>query len=398
MARDAAQDDVIRILFCHYTADVCGGSDVSLYDLVTHLPSGRFRCHLVLKTGDPMAARYHAAGVEVTEFPLAAPRRALEPAKLLRFVLGYWPAVFRIAGAIRKCSADVVHVNTLYNLPAPLAARLAGRPLVWHVRELVPDSRVVRLLLGLVARWATRAVAISGAVAQTLAASGDRVRLVLNSTDLSAYETPADGEAVRRALGIGPEAPVLTVIGRLEHWKGQHVLVEAIPAVLAAHPNAQVLVVGGPAVNKPAYGPGLEARCRELGISDNVHFTGIRDDVPAVLAASTVLVLPTVTPEPFGLTVVEAMAAGCPVVATAAGGPLDTVLDGKTGWLARPDDPKDLAEKIVRILGDPARARAMGERGRARAFEVFSIEREAREMAALFEDVYAHTRDKRSRS
>jgi len=388
MAQSAFEPGRIRVAFCHYTSDICGGSDISLYDLVTHLPRERFAPAMILKAGDPMAARYREAAIPVSEVTLVTPRRALEPVKLLRFFVSYGPSVLRLRRLIRQVDADLVHVNTLYNLPAPVAARLAGRPLVWHVRELVPDSLSVAVLRWLVARLAARAVAISNAVAKTLLVCGDRVRTVLNSTDLSAYESPADGAALRREWGIAGDAPVVITVGRLEPWKGQHVLVEAIPAILEACPTAHIVFVGGPAVNKPDYAPGLAARCRVLGVADRVRFTGIRADVPAVLAASTVLVLPTVSPEPFGLTVVEAMAAGRPVVATAAGGPLDTVVDGVTGWLAEPANPGDLAEKIVRVLRDPEQARAMGNQGRRRAFELFSIDRETREMAAIFEEVY----------
>ena len=116
-------------------------------------------------------------------------------------------------------------------------------------------------------------------------------------------------------------------------------------------------------------------------------FTGIRSDIPRILAASNVLVLPSATPEPFGLTVVEAMAAGCPVVATAAGGPLESVVDGVTGWLVPPNDPQAMAQKIRRALDHPEEARAMGARGRQRAQAHFGVDRYAREMGDLFREV-----------
>jgi len=144
--------------------------------------------------------------------------------------------------------------------------------------------------------------------------------------------------------------------------------------------------VGAPAANKPEYERRLRARCMELGIEDNVLFTGIRRDIPDILAASSVLVLPSVTPEPFGLTVVEAMAAGCPVVATAAGGPLESVLDGETGWLVPPNDSEAIAERVCRVLEHPRDAEEMGRRGRERARKYFAVERYAHEMAALLEE------------
>ena len=372
----------LRVALCHYAADFGGGSDRSLFDLATHLPRDRFTPIMILKSGDPLAPAYRAAGIDAFELPLESPRGAVG-----RYLLRFWPSAFRVARVIKKAEADVVHVNTLYNLVGAVAARLARRPLVWHVREILPDSRAVAWMLRLQALLATRAVAISRAVADTMAVGAERLRLVPNGIDLSDYETLPDPGAVRAELGIAAGAPVVTTIGRVEPWKGQHVFVEAVPAILEAHPNARVLIVGAPAAKKPEYEPGLRARCRELGVQGRVIFTGPRKDIPAVLAASDVLVLPSATPEPFGRTVVEAMAAGVPVVATAAGGPLDTVADGDSGWLVPPNDPEALAAKVNELLSDPGRARAMGEHGRQRAHALFSLDRLVRDMTAVFEEV-----------
>ncbi len=376
----------IRVVFCHYTADVCGGSDKSLFLLATHLPKDRVTPIMLLKQGDPMVETYREAGIEVHTTRIVPPRRALAPLKLLSFAAAYGPTVFRMVRIMRRCRADVVHVNTLFNLQAPVAAWLARRPLVWHAREMLPGSRVYAVLCRLAARLATRVIAISSAVAADQWRCGDRLRIVLNGTDLKAFETPAEGRPVREALGIQPGRPVVTVLGRLEPWKGQHVLIEAVPGVLKKAPETVFLIVGGVAVNKPDYGPGLKARCHELGIEEHVRFTGIRRDIPEILAATDILALPTVTPEPFGLTVIEAMAAGRPVVATAAGGPLDTVIDGETGLLTAPGDAADLAGKLGWLLARPEEARAMGRRGRERAFTCFAMDRVAREVAAVLEE------------
>jgi len=353
---------------------------------VTHLPRACFEPVMLLRAGDPMAERYRAEGMVVEEFRLIPPRRALEWTKLARFFVNFWPSTLRLARAMRRWNADAVHVNTLFNVQGAVAARLARRPLVWHIRELVPGSRAAGLMLRLVPLLATRAVAISTAVSETLAACGERVQIVFDGIDLEPLEE-ADGERGRGALGLEAGQPLVVTVGRIEPWKGQRTLIEAAPAILAAFPEARILIVGGPAVNKPEYAEGLRQRCEELGVAGRVCFTGIRDDVPDILAAADVLVLPSATPEPFGLTVAEAMAVGCPVVATAAGGPLDTVVDGETGYLVPPESPDAVAEKVCVLLADPKGARAMGDRGRVRVRERFTIERVADEMGMLLERI-----------
>jgi glycosyltransferase involved in cell wall biosynthesis len=379
----------LRIAFCHYTSDIFGGSDRSLFDLVTHLPRASFSPLMILKTGDPMAERYVGAGIPVVQKRLVSPRKSLELGKLGAYALSFGPSVIAVARAIMKFNADIVHVNTLYNQIGGMAGCLAGRPVVWHVREMGQDSRAGRLMLRGVAAMATRAVAISGAVGKTLQACGPRLRVVPNGIDLSEYDALPSREAARAALGLDAGQPVISTIGRLEPWKGQHVFVEAIPAVAAKHPRALFLIVGGAAVNKPEYETALKERCAELGVADRVVFTGIRKDIPLVLAASDALVLPSATSEPFGRTVVEAMAAGCPVIATAAGGPLEIVVDGVTGFLVPPNDAQALGAKMHSLLSDPSRAREMGGSGRERAHQRYSLERLVEDMAGLFEEVGA---------
>ncbi len=371
----------VRVVFCHYAADFGGGSDRSLFDIATHLPKDRFAVAMILKTGDPLAAEYRKRGIDVVELPLQSPRDNIR-----RYTLQFWPSVFRVRAAIRRFRADVVHVNTLYNIVGAFGARLAGRPLVWHVREILPESKAVTLFLRMQRLLATRAVAISNAVAATMCVRPNRLRVIHNGIDLSEYAELPDLAEARKALGVERHQPVVTTIGRIEPWKGQRVLIDAAPRIMNAHPSARIFIVGAPAVKKPEYCADLLARCKEIDVEDFVTFTGPRRDIPAVLAASDVLVLPTVTPEPFGRTVVEAMAARCPVVATAAGGPLETVVHGETGLLVPPEDPDALAEAVLAILDDPAKARAMGERGRQRALDQFSLERLVNDMAGLFEE------------
>ena len=365
----------LRVAFCHYTSDVCGGSDRSLLDFVLRLDRDAFTPFMILRTGDPLADRYREAGCTVAEIPFVPPRKALEWAKLARFFLAYGPHVLQTARLLRRWEIDVVHVNTINNLQGPVAARLAGCPLVWHVREMTGDSRIGRAMRTLVARLAHLVMTCSDAVSASLPACGDRVHTVYDGIDLSEYPDPGDLDRER--------APIIACVGRLEHWKGQHVLVEALPDVFRAHPEARAWIVGGAAVNKPAYLPALQQRCRELDIAERVAFMGIRHDIPDLLRQAALLVLPSVTPEPFGRTVVEAMAAGCPPVATAAGGPLESVEDGVSGVLVTPDDAGALAGAINRLLADPALARQLGCAGRQRALAYFSLETMAATMSAL---------------
>lgn len=322
-----------------------------------------------------MAAKYREKGVAVYEVPLYAPRRTSEKRKFAQFLFYFWPSVIRLTWIIRSVNADLVHVNTSYNLQGAMAAKLANSPLIWHIREIGENKLADRLIQRLVCLLATHIIAISQAVADTLGRCKHRLSVIRNGIDLSAYENLPTREEARAQLNVHRDMPVVAVIGRLEQWKGQHILVEAAPLVLERFPEARFLLVGGIAANKPEYQAMLNDRCSALGVSHRVMFTGVRTDIPLILGAADMLVLPSVRPEPFGRTIIEAMAAGRPVIATAAGGPLEIVVDGETGFLIPPNDPSSLAQKICFLAAHPAVASTMGHAGRQRAIQAFSLVR-----------------------
>jgi glycosyltransferase involved in cell wall biosynthesis len=168
-------------------------------------------------------------------------------------------------------------------------------------------------------------------------------------------------------------------VGRLVEFKGQEFLLEALARLRPSFPQARLLVVGdGP---RRAF---LEQRARDLNVTDEVRFTGHREDVPDLLAAMEVFVLPSLA-EDFGRVLLEAMAMQRPVVATAAGGAPEIVEDKVTGLLVPPANGAALAEAISALLADPARARAMGLSGRRRVEATFTADRHA----ALVSGVYA---------
>jgi glycosyltransferase involved in cell wall biosynthesis len=193
---------------------------------------------------------------------------------------------------------------------------------------------------------------------------------------------PGEGrEPVRRALGLDAAAPVVGVVGRLEAQKGHTYLLDAWPDVRRDFPGARLLVVGDGALRAE-----LEARALGPGLHGSVTFTGFRADVPRVLAALDVLVLPSLY-EGMPLTVIEASAMGLPVVATAVDGTPEVVRDGETGRLVPPARPAALADALRALLADPARARAMGRAGRAHVLARFDLDTQVEATARVYRRV-----------
>lgn len=199
---------------------------------------------------------------------------------------------------------------------------------------------------------------------------------------------PDPSHDVRAELGIAPGQPVVGVVATLRPQKALDVLIRAIPRLREAVPSVRVLVVGGGDEPGAPEARRLREIAHDLGVTESITFLGMRADVPDLLGAIDVAVLSSDF-EGSPLSVMEYMAAGKPVVATRVGGVPDLVEEGVTGLLVDPRDPDGLAAAILDLLGDPARATAMGEAGRERQRREFSIEATARRVGELYEELLA---------
>lgn len=284
-------------------------------------------------------------------------------------------AVARLKRVIVEARADVVHLHTgRATWLGGLAARLAGRPAVTTRRM---DRRVKR-------NWRTRviygalverAAAISPAVLARLVEGGvprDRIELIWSSVDPEALAPARPAAEVRAELGAPPDAPVALSAGALVRRKGFDVLLDAFARV--ADETGAHLWIAGDGPERDALAERLPPRARLLGR---------RDDVPALLAACDVFVMPS-RAEGLGVAALEAMAVGRPVVASRVGGLGELVVDGRTGSLVPPDDPAALAGALGPLLADPALRERYGRAGEARVAEGFLPER----MVDAYEELY----------
>jgi glycosyltransferase involved in cell wall biosynthesis len=281
-------------------------------------------------------------------------------------------SLFGLRRALRRLRPDVVHLVDVWPVAA-VAARLAGvrRIVVTHHTPELPrrDSLSGRLWWRL--GWAARpeVVYTSAADRDRDGRDGLRRHVVSLGIDLDRFR------AAEPALP--PNGPVVGTVGRLDEQKAQRVLIDAAPLVLERHPNARFVLVGdGPLRAR------LEEQARALGVGDAIVFAGARDDVPRWLASFDVFALPSLF-EGLCYAVIEAQAAGVPVVATAVGGVRETVVDGVTGIVIPISDPQALAHAILQLLDQPDDARRLAAEAAVRV-EHFATERMVAETIALY--------------
>lgn len=368
-----------RVLFLDHTSQL-GGAERSMLDLFAHLDRAVVTPRLVTSAGGPLVERAEALDVPVTTFALEA--HALElsreawaerPLSVLWHARGYMHEVFRLARLVKRERIDWIHSNTLKaHVLGSLVAKLAGVPIVWHMRDLPSTRGDARNLLNGLARLVhPHVIAISQAVADDLpAAMRDRTRVVYNGIDVAAFRK----RAAEPGAPLAPEGagPLLGAVSHLIPWKGHEVFLRAIATLAPRHPDWRFAIVGDPIFQFRDERDRLEAIARELGIADRVAFAGHREDVPAVLGQLSLFVLPSLY-EPFGRVLIEAMAAGLPIVASRAGGVPEIVVEGETGLLVPPGDAGALASAIEAVMGDPALAARLATAGSERVERCFSL-------------------------
>ncbi len=332
--------------------------------------------------GEPgaLSVALRARNVQVLRRPMPILRRRYRSAAGVPAFLGR--ALFGTAGLVvlgRQTRAAVVHTNTVAILAGPLVAAMLGRPHVWHVHEIIDRPRWLGRAVARATTICTRrTVAISQAVADRLIADGGCVTDVLHN--------PAPSEPdVHEPF---PLAPVVLMAGRVNGWKGHDVFVDAAIALRGRYAGVAFRLVGGPVPGRREPYDRLQARVHDLDPTGSwLQFAGHSDDMPREIAGATMVVLPSVGPEPLNITALEAMAQGRPVIASRCGGLPEVVNADETGILVPPGDPTALAEAIARLLDAPALGVRMGELGRFRARTEFSRWQYGADWQAIYRDL-----------
>jgi L-malate glycosyltransferase len=382
-----------RVLYVNQTAQVSGAERSLLAMLDAVRPS--VEPLLACPPGELTEAA-RALGVATTPIAGTLASFRLHPLHTSRGLYEIGRSALQVRAAAGRLRPDLIHANTTRaSLLAVLARRRAAPPIVAHIRDWAPDGRLPRLVDGLVGRRADAVVANSTTVGGQFDGLPLRrpVQVIANAVDLARFD-PAGrvGAAVRRELGIPAERVVLSVIGQLAPIKGQDEAIEILAGLIAAGCDAELLLVGtakftapGASLDNEEFERGLHRLAAERGVAERVRFLGERGDVPEVLAATDLMLMPFWR-EGFGRVAIEAMALGVPVAAAAVGGPLDIVRPGVDGLLLPPRDPAAWTRELAPLLDDRKRLQALGARGRERARD-FSLERQTAAVLDLYQEL-----------
>jgi len=370
-----------------------GGAESLVHTLASRTPSGNYTSIVCCLQLGPLTARFESDGIRV--HCLKVRRRSLLEGPL--FLVFVFKLIFGLRRVIETEQVSIIHAHLQDSIIwAAVVGAITRTPVIgtYHGLGIIPVGRqrldprnwLRRALYRLAGRWTDRTVAVSGPVrdvlCQQIGLDERKTVLILNGIDTRAVGRVAGRGRSTNDLEV-ENRTVIICVGRLVAGKGQRFLIDAMPEIVARFPTSVLLLVGeGPDRRS------LEEHARAINTSAYVRFAGQRDDVPELLALSTIFVLPSFS-EGIPLALIEAMAAGKPVVATAVSGNLDVVLDDRYGVLVPPRDARALATAICALLADGERAAAMAANGQARVQMHFDINRSIGATIALYDEVLA---------
>ena len=366
------------VLIANPSPDVYG-SDLQMLESVAAMRAEGWNVVVAMPNDGELVVRLQALGARVTFVNFPVLRRANQSLRaLLRMVMDAVRCLPRLRRTIKALGASVVYVNTVTLPWWLLAARMARTPAICHLHEAeTQDRRLIRRVLIVPLGLASAVIVISKATldAMTDVAPGLRrkAHLIYNGVPTPpTTPTPPDHSGPWRVL----------FVGRLSPRKAPHVALEAVAELRRQGHEVEIELAGSAFAGYEWYAAELHERAAQPDLDQAVTFSGYCSPIWPALARSEIVVAPSLR-EPFGNAVVEAQLALRPVVATAALGHLESIVDGETGLLVPAEDVGATAKAVLRLIEDQEFARQLAAEARARALERFGTERYGREVTTL---------------
>lgn len=385
------------ILFIHHANDMYG-ADIGLLHSIKSLDRDKYYPIVILPSDMPtgmlspeldrLNVEYHFAHLGILR------RKYLTARAIIPLLIDIVRGVAHVRSVARKRGVALVYINTFVTVSGAIGGRLAGVPVLWHIREILALPRPVRwTLYKALGLCADRIVCISRAVRDSVLKEAPKLAgksvVVYNAVSVAASNGTARAVGLREELGVAQNGLLVGMVGRISHWKGQEILAEAAALVLQGRPDVHFVAVGSYFADESHYLLKLRALIESLKLGGRFHLVDYRSDVIDVYRALDVFVLPSVKPEPFGRVTVEAMTQGLAVIGTNHGGTIELIEDGVTGMLVPPSDPGSLADAIELLLADRSLREEIGRAAAIFAKQNFDLARHGDRMRNVISELVA---------
>ena len=366
------QTDRVRVLnFVGVFA--IGGTERHVVNLARELDSSQFELYLAcFEKAGQFLHELESLSIPITEYRISS-----------FFNFQAIRQQFRFASYLRRHKIQVVHTYGFYTTVfAVPAAKLARVPVVVVSIRDVGEQLTARQLMvqRMACRLADSVLVNAEAVRQWLIDNkyrADNIQVIRNGIDSGRFDKPADRSSIREELGLPPHVPLVAMIGRINPLKGVEYFLEAAASVAKSFPDARFLVIGDCVPTEIAYREELKRKAALLGFGKRIVFTGFRLDIANLLSQISISVLPSLS-EGLSNVLIESMAAGVPVIATRVGGSPELIENGTSGLLVQPANSAELASAMSLLIQEPEFARRLGEAGKRRIREQFSLRKMVR--------------------
>jgi glycosyltransferase involved in cell wall biosynthesis len=367
-------DSRINVLHLTETSEP-GGSETVLANIANSLDPARYASLVCLLEEGWLTTRLADLGIE---YVIIKNDRPYDPVFLMKLIR-----------LIKSRNIDIIHAHEfMMNVYGATAGKISGVPMIGtvHCKLYFPEKRTRILSYKLAVALCSRMILVSEDLRKffvdTLKLRNEKkLMTIYNGVDSDKYSGGTGHKDIRRELGILQESVVSCTVGSLFKVKGLEIMLEAAKLVLLRFPNFRLLIAGDG--DQMAI---LKSKAEELRISDSIHFLGFRDDIPEILRVSDFYVCSSFS-EGLSLSILEAMTAGKPVVATTVGGNPELVSDCDNGFLAPSADPQGLAEKMMMLIDNPGLRETMSRRSMQIARDKFSLKQMVENYQELYEEL-----------
>ena len=362
---------------------MCGGTENQFMALTRQLDPQRFDVEFAcLRRWGPFVDELTARGIPLSVYNVRTFRS-----------VGALAEQARLARHVVRNKIQIVHAYNFYgNVFAVPPARLVAPVVIASIRDCAPYLTAMQKHVQRYAcQFADCILVNAEAVKQWLVTEGyneSKIVVIRNGVDTSKFDVATDSARVRRELGVPEGVPLVLVVSRLARFKGLEQTIEAAAILKAQGTSARVVIVGETAPSEQAYLVALKQLADEHRVADRVMFAGLRSDVPALLSAADVSVMPSLN-EALSNVLLESMAAGAPTVATRVGGTPEALIHEETGLLVAPGESRPLAAAIARLLEDRSAANRFGRSARQFVRSRFSVEQMVRATEQLYASLLA---------
>lgn len=395
-------DSQIKVAFFDHSPDI-GGAESSLLTLLRNMDKNQFNATVVLTSEGIFSKRLREENIQVKVIYLPWRLIRLKRGNALKaflFLAAYlFPLQFfmiKLCFYLRKNKFDLILTNTIKaHFYGSIAARLCFIPVIWRFHDILSPTDFSPVLIQSIIffgkRFPTRILAVSDLARDYLVRDGlkgDKIEVIFSGIDNERYEFKNTSRNIRNEFNIGDNVKLVGCIGRIIPQKGHRSLLLAIPEVIKKYPETFFLIVGDVYLKEERYQEELLEIIKKNKIEDRVKFTGFRYDIGNLIRSLDILVFPSVAPESFGLSVLEAMSLGKPVIASKVGGVSEIIEDGINGMLIEPNHPEQITDRIIQLLSDKEMYHRMGWEAKEAVTRKFSLKRYVVEMERACKEVF----------